>query len=46
MQFSKMLKKQRGQLRMTQQDLADRLFVMRQTVSRWKNGLSYPNLEG
>ena len=45
MQFSKVLKKQRKELRITQQDLADKLFVTRQTVSRWENDVSYPNLD-
>lgn len=45
MQFSKILKKKRKELRITQQDLADKLFVTRQTVSRWENDVSYPNLD-
>ncbi len=45
MEFSKVLKKRRKELQITQQTLADRLFVTRQTVSRWENGLSYPNLD-
>lgn len=44
MEFSKVLKKRRKELQITQQALADRLFVTRQTVSRWENGLSYPQL--
>lgn len=45
MEFSRMLKKRRTELNMTQQALADKLFVTRQTVSRWENNLSYPNLD-
>lgn len=45
MEFSKVLKKRRKELQITQQALADRLFVTRQTISRWENGLSYPNLD-
>ncbi|GEB25278.1 helix-turn-helix domain-containing protein [Pediococcus acidilactici] len=45
MEFSKVLKKRRKELQITQQALADQLFVTRQTVSRWENGLSYPNLD-
>ena len=40
-----MLKKKRNELGITQQELADELFVTRQTVSRWENNLSYPNLD-
>lgn len=45
MQFATMLKQRRTELQMTQQEMADRLFVTRQTVSRWENNLSYPNLD-
>lgn len=30
---------------LTQQQLADKLHVTRQTLSRWENNLSYPNLD-
>lgn len=45
MQFATMLKQRRTELQMTQQEMADQLFVTRQTVSRWENNLSYPNLD-
>jgi transcriptional regulator with XRE-family HTH domain len=39
------LKQQRESLGLTQQVLADQLHVTRQTVSRWENGSTYPNLD-
>lgn len=45
MQFSKVLKKRRKNLGITQQELASELSVTRQTLSRWENGLSYPDLD-
>lgn len=43
--FGKQLQTQRQALKMTQQDLAERLHVTRQTVSRWETEASYPNLD-
>ena len=40
MEFGERLKQAREKKGMTQQTLADRLFVTRQTVSRWENGVS------
>lgn len=45
MQLGEQLKTQREKLQMTQQDLAERLHVTRQTVSRWENNTTYPNLD-
>lgn len=30
---------------LTQQQLADRVFVTRQAVSKWERGLAYPSLD-
>ena len=38
----KMIRKEKG---WTQQQMADHLFVTRQTVSNWENGKSFPDLE-
>lgn len=45
MKFSKSLKKQRNKLGLTQQEVAKKLFVTRQTISNWENGKSYPDLD-
>jgi transcriptional regulator with XRE-family HTH domain len=42
--FGEAIKKRREQLGLTQQDLAEKLFVSRQTVCRWENGSRYPDL--
>lgn len=44
MKFGEAIKQKREQLGMTQQDLAERLFVSRQTVCRWENGSRCPDL--
>lgn len=38
------IKAKREELGMTQQEMADRLFVSRQTVSRWESGSRCPDL--
>nr|WP_257594037.1 helix-turn-helix transcriptional regulator [Lactiplantibacillus plantarum] len=45
MQFANVLRRKRKELHLTQQQLADQLHVTRQTLSRWENNLSYPNLD-
>lgn len=45
MDFYRILKSKRKALNLTQQELADRLYVTRQTLSRWENNLGYPNLD-
>lgn len=44
MTFGENIKEKREALGMTQQDLAERLFVSRQTVCRWENGSRCPDL--
>ena len=44
MEFGERLKQAREKKGMTQQTLAERLFVTRQTVSRWENGVRYPDI--
>ena len=42
--FGKRLQNLRKQKKMTQEDLADRLGVTGQAVSKWENGQSYPDI--
>ena len=44
MSFNENLKQLRIDHHMTQDDLAKKLYVTRQTVSRWENGSRYPDL--
>lgn len=44
MKFGEAIKAKREQLGLTQQDLAEKLFVSRQTVCRWENGSRCPDL--
>ena len=44
MKFGEAIKQKREQLGMTQQDLAEKLFVSRQTICRWENGSRCPDL--
>ena len=44
MNFGEAIKAKREQLGLTQQDLAEKLFVSRQTVCRWENGSRCPDL--
>lgn len=42
--FSETMKKRRMELGLTQQEVADRLFVTRQTISNWENGKNFPDI--
>ena len=44
MSFGESLKKKREENHYTQQQLADKLYVSRQTVCRWENGSRCPDL--
>lgn len=43
-EFGQKIKQAREEKGMTQQALADRLYVTRQTISRWESGTRYPDL--
>jgi transcriptional regulator with XRE-family HTH domain len=45
MTFGEKLKEERITKGWTQDELAEKLFVSRQSVSKWENGLNYPNIE-
>lgn len=42
--FAQILKDRRNELGITQQDMAEKLFVTRQTVSNWENGKNFPDI--
>ncbi len=45
MKFGCILKEKRIEKNLTQEELADLLYVTRQTISKWENGLRYPDYE-
>ncbi|MDF7639815.1 helix-turn-helix domain-containing protein [Lactobacillus sp. ESL0791] len=45
MELARILREKRIELHLTQEQLADKLHVTRQTLSRWENSVSYPNLD-
>ncbi|MBM6708772.1 helix-turn-helix transcriptional regulator [Ligilactobacillus salivarius] len=44
MQFSNQIKARRKQLGLTQAEVANQLYITRQTISNWEQGKSYPDL--
>ena len=44
MELGQRLKEQRNRLHMTQEELAEKCYVSRQTVSSWENDKSYPDI--
>ena len=42
--FSDIFKKRRNELGWTQQEVANKLFVTRQTISNWENGKNFPDI--
>ena len=45
MELGGQIKRHRTQLGLSQEELADRIFVTRQSVSNWENGRTYPDLQ-
>jgi len=45
MAFGERLKTERIKKGWTQDELAEKLYVSRQSVSKWENGANYPNIE-
>ncbi|WP_208589495.1 helix-turn-helix domain-containing protein [Gracilibacillus suaedae] len=45
MNFAEKLKKERKRKSWSQEELAEKLFVSRQSVSKWENGQNFPNIE-
>ena len=43
--FGEKLKNERKNNGWSQEELAERLFVSRQSVSKWENGQNYPSIE-
>ena len=45
MMFSEKLKKLRQEQNLTQDDLADKIFVTRTAISKWETDNGYPSIE-
>ncbi len=45
MNFADKLKKERKDKGWSQEDLAEKLFVSRQSISKWENGQNFPSIE-
>ena len=41
MELGKQIKKHRQEVQLSQEKLADRVYVSRQTISNWENGVSH-----
>lgn len=44
MELGSQIKKYRGELELSQEELAEKVFVTRQTISNWENEKSYPDI--
>ena len=45
MEFNEKLQQLRKQKELTQEDLAEQLFVSRTAISKWESGRGYPSIE-
>lgn len=41
MELNKQIKKYRGMLNLSQEELAEKVYVTRQTISNWETGVSH-----
>ena len=44
MELGNQMKKYRGELSLSQDALAEKIYVSRQTISNWETGKSYPDV--
>lgn len=45
MDFEKQIRKYRKEMNLSQEELADKVYVSRQTISNWENGKSCPDIQ-
>ena len=45
MELGKQIKKYRSEMNLSQDELAEKVFVSRQTVSNWENNKNYPDVK-
>ena len=44
MEIGTQIKRYRNELKLSQEELADKVFVTRQTISNWETGKNYPDI--
>lgn len=44
MELNKQIKKHRSAMELSQEQLAEKLYVTRQTISNWETGKNYPDI--
>ena len=44
MELSTQIRKYRTQMNLSQEELAERIYVTRQSISNWENGKNYPDI--
>lgn len=44
MELNKQIKKHRAEMNLSQEELAEKLYVTRQTISNWETGKNYPDI--
>lgn len=44
MELNKQIKKYRTMMNLSQEELAEKVYVTRQTISNWETGKSYPDI--
>lgn len=44
MEIGKQIKKHRQEMALSQEELAEKIYVTRQTISNWENGKNYPDI--
>ena len=45
MEIGKQIKKYRTEMKLSQEELAEKIFVSRQTISNWENNKNYPDVK-
>ena len=45
MELNKQIKKYRTEANLSQEELADKIYVSRQTISNWENEKNYPDIK-
>lgn len=44
MELNEQIKKYRTEMNLSQEELAEKIYVTRQSISNWENGKNYPDI--